>query len=72
MTSSTPDIDLVSADKLRRHLWAGYTPDTLPAAARAAFIARYGQQPTHITHGAGGIILAGPIPTLQTTIEVQA
>ena len=62
MATGTTDLDQVSAAELQRYHWRAFTGDTSPDAALAAFVARYGCPPAHITQVAGGIILAGPIP----------
>lgn len=69
MATSTPDLDQVSSAELQRHHWRAFTGDTAPDAARAAYVARYGCQPAHITQVAGGIILAGPIPIAPATVS---
>ena len=72
MASSTADLDQVSSADLQQHHWRAFTADTAPDAARAAYAARYGRPPAHITRTLGGIILAGPIPTASATLSDPA
>jgi len=52
-------------------IWLAFTPDTTPEHARAAFLARYGVQPSEIIR-TGGALLAGPVtPPASGTIETR-
>lgn len=40
--------------------WRGFTPDTSDEEARAAFVARFGLEPSRIVRGRN-VVLVGPI-----------
>lgn len=46
----------------RRQYWRGFTVDTSDDAARAAFLARFGELPARIIRQRS-VVLVGPIPT---------
>ncbi len=45
--------------------WRAWTPDTPEADARRCFKARFGVEPATVATGLGGIVLAGPIPSVR-------
>lgn len=52
----------LSPQQTSRDYWLAFTRTTPEAEARAAFRARYGQDPQHVGISLGNV-LAGPVPT---------
>ena len=45
--------------------WLAFTADHDPASARATFRQRYRRDPQELRSGAGGLLLAGPVPEVR-------
>ena len=54
----------------RGAVWLAFTGDHDEGDAAATFRRRYGQPPRYVFDGLGGLLLVGPVPGLEGTVQL--